>query len=77
MSTTTKTMVAASFIGHDNLDEGANNPNDVDVLPTSLIRHEKDHRFTIRRLQLPSDLKIDDGGALVFEDLVPEWLICS
>ena len=68
-------MVAVSFIGHDNLDEGANDPNDVDVLPTSLIRHEKDHRFTIIRLQLPSDLKIDDGTALVFEDLVPEWLI--
>ena len=68
-------MVAVSFIGHDNLDEGANDPNDVDVLPTSLIRHEKDHRFTIIRLQLPSDLKIEDGTALVFEDLVPEWLI--
>ena len=66
--------MAPSFIGHDNLDEDSNNPHDVDVLPTSLIRHEKDHRFTIMQLHLPWGLKIEDGPALLSE-LIPEWLI--
>jgi hypothetical protein len=67
--------MSASFIRHDSLDAGANNPNDVDVRPTAEIRHEKDHCFTLIQLKLPSDLTIEDAPSLLFEEMVLEWLI--
>jgi hypothetical protein len=68
-------MLTKSFTGHDNLDEEANNPNDIDVDPTSLRRYEHNHCFTIMQLRLPSTLKMEDAPTILWDDIAPEWLI--
>jgi hypothetical protein len=50
----------ASFVGHDNMDEEINNPNDVIIPPVDRVRHEENDEFLIFKLHFPEEMKCSD-----------------
>ena len=69
--------VPRPFVGHDDLDEEANDPNDVLIPPETTVRYDRNEEFILTQMRMPRNIRQDAASLEEMRDHANvKWVHC-